>query len=162
MSREIIQPTSVHSTAGVGYSHVARVGDTLYIAGQIALNPSGHLVGKGDIESQAQQVYANLAAILKELGGDLSDIVKMTTFLTDRRHLDGFRHVRNGVFSEPFPPNTLLFINGLAHPDYLIEVEAVAVISSSRAGPEDNGATGSRGSGPGRRNSRTSGSRTTP
>lgn len=133
MPHEIIHPHSVHSTAGVGYSHVAKVGDTLYIAGQIALDPSGKLVGKGDIEAQTQQVYANLAAILQELGGSLRDIVKMTTYLTKPSHLDGFRRVRNRVMSDPFPPNTLLFINGLAHPDYLIEIEAVAVIPSSRA-----------------------------
>lgn len=143
MSKEIIQPTSVHATAGIGYSHVARVGNTLYIAGQIALDPSGHLVGKGDIESQAQQVYANLAAILQELGGDIGDIVKMTTFLTDRCHLAGFRRARNRVFSEPFPPNTLLFINGLAHPDYLIEIEAIAVLPGPYMRPADGGGTGS-------------------
>ncbi|MDT8377390.1 MAG: RidA family protein [Desulfotignum sp.] len=128
MSREIIHPKRVHSTAGVGYSHVAKVGDTVYIAGQIALDHSGHLVGKGDIEAQSQQTYANLAAILRELGADLDAIVKMTTYLTDRNHLDGFRRVRNRVLCDPFPPNTLLFIDGLAEPDYLIEIEAIAVL----------------------------------
>lgn len=129
MTHKIIQPDNVHSTAGAGYSHVAQVGNTLYIAGQVALDPQGNLVGKGDIELQAQQVYANLAAILKELGGGLDDIVKTTTFLTDRGNLEGFRRARNRVFREPFPPNTLLFISGLVHPDYLIEVEAIAVLS---------------------------------
>jgi 2-iminobutanoate/2-iminopropanoate deaminase len=143
MPRKIIHPKSVHSTAGVGYSHVSRVGDTLYIAGQIALDRGGQLVGKGDIELQAQQVYANLSAILEELGGGLDDIVKMTTFLTDRAHLDGFRRVRNCTFSEPFPPNTLLFVSGLAQPDYLIEIEAIAVLSRASASPEDAGDTGS-------------------
>jgi len=129
MACEFIQPKSVHSTAGVGYSHVARVGDTVYLAGQIALDPSGTLVGKGDIEAQAEQVYANLQAILEELGGGLKDIVKMTTYLTDRSQLGAFRRVRNRFFSDPFPPNTLLFISGLAQPEYLIEIEAVAVLS---------------------------------
>lgn len=129
MTHEIIQPKSVHSTVGVGYSHVARVGDTVYIAGQIALNRSGHLVGEGDIEAQTQQVYANLQAILKELGGNLNDIVKMTTYLTDRSQLEAFRRVRNRFFSDPFPPNTLLFILGLAQPQYLVEIEAVAVLT---------------------------------
>lgn len=129
MACEFIQPKSVHSTAGVGYSHVARVGDTVYLAGQIALDPRGTLVGKGDIEAQAEQVYANLQAILEELGGGLKDIVKMTTYLTDRSQLGAFRRVRNRFFSDPFPPNTLLFISGLAQPEYLIEIEAVAVLS---------------------------------
>jgi 2-iminobutanoate/2-iminopropanoate deaminase len=131
MAREIIQPVSVHSTAGVGYSHVAKAGDTVYIAGQIALNAGGNLVGKGDVEAQTHQVYANLQAILEELGGSLEDIVKLTTYLTDRSHLEAFRRVRNRFFRDPFPPNTLLFVSGLAHPDYLVEIEAVAFLSSS-------------------------------
>lgn len=132
MAHEYIQPRSVHPTTGAGYSHVARVGETLYIAGQVALDPGGNLVGKGDITAQAAQVYANLAAILEEMGGGLGDIVKTTTFLTDRSHLDGFRRVRNDVFKGSFPPNTLLLIGGLAQPDYLIEVEAIAVLSGPR------------------------------
>ena len=128
MACEIIHPASVHSTAGVGYSHVTKAGDTVYIAGQIALDPGGNLVGKGDIEAQTQQVYSNLQAILEELGGSLEDIVKLTTYLTDRSHLDAFRRVRNRFFTDAFPPNTLLFVSGLAHPDYLVEIEAVAYL----------------------------------
>lgn len=128
MSHEIIHPKSVHSTQGVGYSHVARVGNTLYIAGQIALDRSGNLVGKGDIEAQCRQVYANLGAILGELGGGMHNLVKCTTYLTDRASLQGFRKVRNETLREPFPPNTLVFISGLASPDYLVEIEAVAVL----------------------------------
>lgn len=130
MRRQIIHPTVVHSTKGVGYSHVARAGDTLYIAGQIALDPEGNLVGEGDIEAQTRQVYANLRAICEDCGGSLANIVKMTTYLTDRSHLQGFRAVRNEIFREPFPPNTLLFIDGLADPRYLVEIEAIAVMDS--------------------------------
>ena len=128
MARQIIHPASVHSTAGVGYSHVAKAGDTFYVAGQIALDTGGNLVGKGDIEAQTHQVYANLQAILVELGGSLEDIVKLTTYLTDRGHLDAFRRVRNRFFTDAFPPNTLLFVSGLAHPDYLVEIEAAAYL----------------------------------
>ena len=130
MAHHIIQPRSVHSTAGVGYSHVAMVGKTVYIAGQVALDADGNLVGKGDIEKQIRQVYANLKAILEEIGGSLDDIVKMTTYLTDRRQLEDFRRIRTNFFDDPFPPNTLLFVNGLAHPDYLVEIEAIADLSS--------------------------------
>ena len=131
MAREIIHPASVHSTAGGGYSHVAKAGDTVYIAGQVALDAGGTLVGKGDIEAQTHQVYANLQAILEELGGSLEDIVKLTTYLTERSQLDAFRRVRNRFFGDSFPPNTLLFISGLAQPDYLVEIEAVAFLPGS-------------------------------
>lgn len=129
MSRpEIIQPRSVHSTAGVGYSHVARVDRTLYIAGQIALDHDGQLVGPGDIEAQTRQVYSNLGAILAEFGGSFAHLAKLNTYLTDRSHLPGFRKVRNELFGEPLPPNTLVFVQGLASPDYLVEIEAVAIL----------------------------------
>ena len=131
MASEFIQPESVHSTVGVGYSHVAKAGDTAYIAGQIALDTEGNLVGQGDVGAQTHQVYTNLQAILEELGGSLEDIVKLTTYLTDRSHLETFRRVRNRFFEDPFPPNTLLFISGLAQPDYLVEIEAVAYLPSS-------------------------------
>jgi reactive intermediate/imine deaminase len=128
MARKIIKLESVHSTEGVGYSHAAKAGNTVYIAGQIALDADGNLVGKGDIEAQTLQVYANLQAILEELGSGLDDIVKMTTYLTNRSQLEAFRRVRDRFFSDSFPPNTLLFVSGLAQPDYLVEIEAVAVL----------------------------------
>ena len=61
----------------------------------------------------------------------LDDIVKLTTYLTERAHLDAFRRVRNRFFTDAFPPNTLLFVSGLAHPDYLVEIEAVAYLPGS-------------------------------
>ncbi|MGB0579640.1 MAG: RidA family protein [Limisphaerales bacterium] len=124
----MIHPKSVHSTAGIGYSHVAKVGDTVCIAGQVALGKDGAFVGKDDIEAQTTQVYANLQAILEELGGGMNAIVKLTTYLTDRDQLDGFRQARNRLLPEPFPPNTLVFVSGLAHPDFLVEIEAIAVL----------------------------------
>ncbi len=133
MEREIIQPKSVHSTQGVGYSHVAKVGPMLFLAGQIALDKDGRLVGKGDIEAQARQVYANIKSILEELGGGMEDVVKLTTYLTDRADLQGFRNARNQVLKPPYVPNTLVFISGLASPDYLIEIEAIAVLKQDRA-----------------------------
>lgn len=128
MRPQIVNPPAVHSTEGVGYSHVARVGNTLYIAGQIALDPQGNLVGDGDIQAQVRQTYANLRAICEHFGGSLANIVKLTTYLTDRAHLPGFRIVRNETLAAPFPPNTLLFISGLADPRYLIEIEAIAIL----------------------------------
>jgi len=128
MASEIIHPQSVHSTAGVGYSHVSRAGKTLYIAGQIALDREGKLVGPGDVEAQTRQAYANLRAILGELGGGLNNVVKLTTYLVDRDHLQAFRKVRNEVWQEPFPPNTLVIVKSLVSSDYLVEIEAIAVL----------------------------------
>lgn len=126
MAHEILKLKSVHPT--VGYSHVAKAGNTLYIAGQVAQDVEGNLVGKGNFEAQVRQVYTNLQNIMEEAGGSLQNIVKMTTFLAHYDYIEIYRSVRNEYFSEPCPPNTLLIIESLALPDYMIEVEAVAVL----------------------------------
>jgi enamine deaminase RidA (YjgF/YER057c/UK114 family) len=104
MAHETLKLKSVHPT--VGYSHAAKAGNTLYIAGQVAQDIDGNLVGKGDFESQVRQVYVNLKNIMEEAGGSLNNIVKMTTFLTHYNYIETYRNVRNEYFSEPCPPNT--------------------------------------------------------
>jgi len=126
MAHEILKLKSVHPTKG--YSHAAKAGNTLYIAGQVAQDVNGQTVGKGDFEAQARQVYENLKNIVEEAGGTLQNIVKKTTYLTHYSYIETFRSVRNEYFPEPCPPNTLLIIESLALPDYLIEIEAVAVL----------------------------------
>ncbi len=128
MAHEILQLKSVHETKDRGYSHVAKAGKTLYIAGQVARDVQGNLVGKGDFEAQARQVYTNLKNILQEAGGDLKNIVKMTTILTHYGNVESRRKIHNEFFGDIMPPNTLLIIESLASPDYLIEVEAIAVL----------------------------------
>jgi enamine deaminase RidA (YjgF/YER057c/UK114 family) len=128
MAHEILQLKSVHETRDRGYSHVAKVGKTLYIAGQVARDVQGKLVGKGDFEAQARQVYTNLRNILKEAGGDLKNIVKTTTILTHYGHIESYRKIRNEFFGNIMPPNTLLIIESLASPDFMIEVEGIAVL----------------------------------
>ena len=126
MSHEILKLKSVHPT--VGYSHAAKAGNTLYIAGQVAQDVDGNLVGRGDFEAQVRQVYENLKNIVQEAGGTLQNIVKMTTFLTHYDYIETYRSVRNEYFPEPCPPNTLLIIDSLALPDFMIEVEGIAVL----------------------------------
>ena len=126
MAHEIMKLDSVHST--VGYSHVAKAGNTLYLSGQIAQDVEGNLIGKGDFETQTRQVYTNLKNILEEAGGSLENIVKMGTFLTHHNYVETYRSVRNEFFKDPYPPNTLLIIESLVSPDFMIEVEAIAVL----------------------------------
>jgi enamine deaminase RidA (YjgF/YER057c/UK114 family) len=128
MAHEILQLKSVHETRDRGYSHVAKVGKTLYIAGQVARDVQGKLVGKGDFEAQARQVYANLKNILEETGGGLKNIVKTTTILTHYGNIESYRKIRNEFFGDIMPPNTLLIIESLASPEFMIEVEGIAVL----------------------------------
>ncbi|MGA3173989.1 MAG: RidA family protein [Syntrophorhabdales bacterium] len=128
MAHEILELKSVHQTKGKGYSHAAKADKTLYIAGQVAIDVQGNLVGKGDFEAQARQVYTNLKNILQEAGGDLRNIVKTTTFLTHYGYVEGRRKVQAEFFGDIAPPSTLLIVESLASPDYMIEVEAIAVL----------------------------------
>ena len=126
MAHEILNLKSVHPTDG--YSHVAKAGSTLYVAGQVAKDLQGHLVGRGDFETQARQVFTNLKNILEETGGNLNNIAKLTTFLTHPSYRETYRKVRQEFLQEPLPANTLLIVESLASPDYMIEIEAIAVL----------------------------------
>ncbi len=126
MAHETPALKSVHPTSG--YSHVVRSGNMVFISGQVAQDKEGNLVGVGDFPAQARQVFRNLKNIVEELGGGLSDIAKITVYLTDPRSIEDFRAARNEFIGEPFPASTLLIIDGLARPEWQIEVEATAFL----------------------------------
>jgi 2-iminobutanoate/2-iminopropanoate deaminase len=127
VSRELLDVPSVHPTGG-SYAHAARVGNMLYVAGQVAKDRDNQFVGIGDVEAQTRQVIADLAAILETAGGSLASIVKYTTYLTDEAYLDGYRRARNECMPKPMPPSTLAIVSGLASPHSLVEIEAIAVL----------------------------------
>jgi enamine deaminase RidA (YjgF/YER057c/UK114 family) len=130
-SRYINPPTLVKPN---GYTHVvvAPDGRTVYVAGQVAFDSTGQLIGAGDFRSQADRVYQNLRRALAAVGGSLQDVVKTTTYITDPKNLPVLREVRARYSGSASPPaNTLLVVSSLARPELLIEVEAVAVLSQS-------------------------------
>lgn len=117
-----------------GYTHVvvAPDGRTVYLAGQVAFDSTGQLVGAGDFRAQADRVYQNLLRALTAVGGSLEDIVKTTTYITDLKNLPVLREVRGQRFRSGQPPaNTLLVVASLARPELMIEVEAVAILRQS-------------------------------
>lgn len=116
--------------APLGYSHVVEVrgGRTLYIAGQLALDKDGNLVGAGDFRAQVKQVFENLKARLEEGGATFKDVVKLNYYLTDASDLQALRDTRNSYINTENPPaSTLVVVKQLVHEEYLIEVEAIAV-----------------------------------
>ena len=135
MKRKILTPSTV-ATPGGPYSHAIAVDEParlLFTAGQVALGADGQLVGKGDVAAQAKQVYDNIANLVQAAGGTMADIVQFRAYLTSRDLLSAFVAARNEVFAEAFPDknyptSTLVIVTGLANPDWLIEVEAVAAI----------------------------------
>ena len=113
-----------------GYTHVVETsgGRTLYISGQVALDKSGALVGANNLKAQTRQVFENLKAAVTESGGTLDDVVKITIFMTDLSQVQDFREVRNEFFPYELPASTLVQVVRLARPEFLLEVEAVAVV----------------------------------
>jgi enamine deaminase RidA (YjgF/YER057c/UK114 family) len=124
---ERVNPPGVH-TPQANYSHVTRVGNTLYISGQLALDPQGSLVGAGDAEAQAEQCYRNIKAIVEHFGGTMDDIVKITQYITDLTYRPLVARPRDRYLGAPGPSSTLVVIKGLAIPECLVEIEAVAVL----------------------------------
>jgi reactive intermediate/imine deaminase len=129
MNKQILDIAAVHPTGGT-YSHVVRAGDTLYVSGQVAKDRDNNFVGVSDPEAQCRQAFANLAAVLEEAGSSLEHIVKLTIYLTDAAFIDTFRAVRNELLNRPMPASTLVIVSGLAAPELLVEIEAIAVLAS--------------------------------
>jgi len=113
------QPTS--------YSHLVRYDKLLFIAGQVAVDGDGNVVGEGDMAAQVRQVYRNLQTVLASAGADFSNVVKINIFTTD---IDSFREsitVHLEHFGEQPPTSTLVQIERLARPVFLVEIEAIAI-----------------------------------
>lgn len=124
-----INPPTVSQPTG--YTHVVEVmgGKTVYISGQIAFDSQGKVVGVGDLAAQAHQVFANLRAALASVGTDFTQVVKLNYYLLDMSQLPTVREIRNQYINTAQPPaSTAVEVGRLAHPDLLIEIEAVAVI----------------------------------
>jgi enamine deaminase RidA (YjgF/YER057c/UK114 family) len=127
-----INPASLVKPNGYTHVVVAPDGRTVYLAGQVAFDSTGQLVGAGDFRAQADRVYQNLRRALTAVGGSLDDVVKTTTFITDLKNLPALREVRAQYSRSAKPPaNTLLVVSSLARPELLIEVEAIAVLRQS-------------------------------
>jgi enamine deaminase RidA (YjgF/YER057c/UK114 family) len=124
-----INPPSLVKPTGYTHVVVAPDGRTVYIAGQVAFDSAGQLVGSGDFRAQAEQVLRNLDRAISSVGGSLQDVVKTTTFITDLKYVPTLREVRSKHLDAGHPPaNTLLVVSSLARPEFLIEIEAVAVL----------------------------------
>jgi enamine deaminase RidA (YjgF/YER057c/UK114 family) len=117
-----------------GYTQVvtASGGRTIYISGQVAANAKGEIVGKGDLKAQTAQVFENLKIALASAGAGPKDVVKATIFAVNFKTEDipTIRDIRNAFFAGVEPPaSTLVGVSALANPDWLIEIEVVAVVA---------------------------------
>ena len=130
-----INPEALHRP--FGYTHVVEVtaGRPVYLAGQVALDRAGELVGAGDIGAQARQVFENLRCAVEAAGGTLADIVTMTVFTTDPRFAGDVKAVRAEVFTEKPPASTMIHVAALNEPGLLLEINAMAVIPEAAPRP---------------------------
>jgi enamine deaminase RidA (YjgF/YER057c/UK114 family) len=108
----------------------ARGGSTVYLAGQTPIDAAGNVVGEGDFAAQARQVYANIRTALAAVGADVSHLVRTTTYIVNYTPAlrDALAAARSEAFGDVKPASTLLGVQALANPAYLIEVEGIAVL----------------------------------
>lgn len=129
MTRREIQPDSVAPpVAEYAQGVEAAGGRTLYTAGQVSIDRDGNTVGVGDIRAQTRHVFQSIKAIVEEAGGDMGSIVKLTTFLTSMDDYAAFVEVRSEFIPAPYPAATLVAVTSLVKPEWLVEVEAIAVL----------------------------------
>ncbi len=130
--KQSIQPEALHKVAVGGrplYSPVIVIEGrrSIFIAGQVARDRNGNVLGKGDMRAQIRQVCMNLKAALEAAGATASDLVRTNTYVTDIEEF--FKHVdfRTEFFGPVPPTSTTVEVRRLSHPDFLIEIDAIAV-----------------------------------
>lgn len=126
MIKEPIETKKAPQAIGT-YSQAIRTGDTVYLSGQIGLDPETMQMAEG-IEAQAHRVFQNLRAVAEAAGGRLDDMVKLTVYLTDLVHFPRINEIMAGYFSRPYPARAAVGVAGLPR-NAMVEIEAVMVLS---------------------------------
>ena len=128
MPREIIQPKGVVDPRP-RFAQVVKHGKLIYIAGQTSVDANGNLVGKGHIEAQTRQVLQNIQKCLEAAGATFDQVVKINVYSTDLdAHLAVIAKLRQEYFSKGPVASTTVQVPRLVHPDWLVEIEAIAVL----------------------------------
>lgn len=126
MNKQIIHTDNAPRAIGP-YSQAVRAGDTLYLSGQIPLDPVTMKLVEGDIQAQARRVFENLRAVLREAGADLDNLVKIKIYLVDLANFGAVNEVMKEVFDEPYPARAALGVKALPK-GAGIEVDGTAVL----------------------------------
>jgi enamine deaminase RidA (YjgF/YER057c/UK114 family) len=126
--RDYLQPAGV-APPPEPYSHVIRAGRMVFVAGQVAFDENGDLVGAGDPRRQAEQCWSNIEACLRSAGSTLSDVVKVVCFVADIRHVPHEIEVRRRLFSDGrWPVYTMVQVANLGREDLLFEIDVTAAL----------------------------------
>ncbi len=128
MPRKVIQPKGLWDPRP-RFAQVVKIGNQIYIAGQTAVDENGNPVGKGDIETQTRQVFKNLQKCLEAAGASFDQVVKLNVYSTDLdAHLGTIAKLRKEYFPKEPVASTTVQVPRLVHPDWLLEIEAIAVL----------------------------------
>lgn len=118
----------------VGYSRAVRAGNLVFVSGTTATDDQGNVVGRGDPEAQARFILEKIKRALEAAGASLSDVVRTRVYVTNADDWEAVGRAHAAYFGEIRPANTLVEVSRLVGPDYLVEIEADAVIGSGGAG----------------------------
>lgn len=130
--KQIVRPAEGIHPLPWPYSHGVKVGNTLYIAGQVALDEQLRLVGPGDAAAQARQTWRNIQTVVEAAGGKITDVVRVTTYVADLADVEAIHEVRREFFPDgDYPAATVVQAAKLGLPGLLLETEAFAIIGSS-------------------------------
>ncbi|HRG24441.1 MAG TPA: RidA family protein [Chitinophagaceae bacterium] len=113
----------------VGYSRAVKIGNTIEVTGTVAVDANNELVGKNDAYAQTRFIIEKIEAVLKRAGASLSDVVRTRMFVTDISRWEEYGRAHGEFFSSIKPCTSMIEVKGLIDPEYLIEIEATAIIS---------------------------------
>jgi enamine deaminase RidA (YjgF/YER057c/UK114 family) len=126
---EVISSKRLPSFANVGIAHAVRHDNWIFISGQIAIDAEGKIVGKGDVAGQTRCIYEIISGMLGDLGGSLRNVVKLLTFYVNPDDFGAMAAVRKSYFaSGHLAASSAVCVRALAHPDALVEVQAIAIL----------------------------------
>ncbi|HEY7066985.1 MAG TPA: RidA family protein [Chloroflexota bacterium] len=126
MPKQIVKPAGLNDPGPTrSYSHGVRAGNLLFLAGQTGTDQPSP-AGPGRFEFQVRRSFARMQTILEAAGGSLDNLVTMTVFITDIRYGDEFVRLRGEILQRDFPGSALIGVSHLAHPDALLEIQAIA------------------------------------
>lgn len=128
MSKTIIHTEQAPAAIGA-YSQAVRAGNTVYLSGQIPLDPVSMQIVEGGFAEQTHQVFKNLQAVCEAAGGSLADIVKLNAYLTDLANFATFNEIMSQYFAQPYPARAAVGVASLPRAS-LVEAEAVMVLSA--------------------------------
>jgi len=130
--KEQIRTDRVHEPSG-HFSQAIAVeakGRMVFVSGMTARRPDGSIAGIGDVEAQTRQVCENIQSALESAGGTMDDVCRVDVFVRNIEHFEKIHKVRREYFKAPAPASTMVEVTKMVHPDYLIEINAIAVVVS--------------------------------